>query len=426
MKYLILISLCLITWLSVSCQEKKINTQNNINERPISQPLNKEVNVMLKKQLEYGKPSFDNPYEYSEDDLEITTPILNQLLMENGYKVIKNDEFNDKIKLIFKRIIDRNSQSNFLYINFLDKCDKRINYFPNDAENFGFFVIKKFNIIAELYPLPAIIDYQKVYPNEAQKENAISKTYQDANGYQVDKYLWKDVANLKEIRKRKIQTLVARNMYLFNDNKAQYKWLILHDEYFMGRLVKTFGYTQDLDLLKWVIEKTKFNKNNPKDYGSLFWTKQCDGILKIHSNTFKILQKLQLPNDPSENKFILENIKGYLEYLGSNEASKYENLTQLEKIKIMANLAYFAEQYKYKKEYESNLRIMGSLRYFFNDESRAILKKNNYFGLPKFKEWWDKADFDEYYMEGEYNGFWGTVNRPLGENEWREQNAKEN
>ncbi len=29
--------------------------------------------------------------------------------------------------------------------------------------------------------------------------------------------------------------------------------------------------------------------------------KQCDGTLKLHLNTFKLLQKLYLPDDSSEN-----------------------------------------------------------------------------------------------------------------------------
>lgn len=57
----------------------------------------------------------------------------------------------------------------------------------------------------------------------------------------------------------------------------------------MMSLVKDFGYTKDLSILKWAIDNTKFDKNDPEDYGKLFWIKKCDGNLKIHANTFKIL-----------------------------------------------------------------------------------------------------------------------------------------
>lgn len=428
MKYKILVNLLFLTSVLVSCQEKKVkivdSDRKDIKENSITLLFNKNVSIMLEKQIEYGKPSFDNPYQFSEKDLEITSPILTHLLTDNGYKQISNEKFNGKIKLIFNRIIDRNSSSNYLYINFLNKCNKATNYIPNNAENNGVFVMKKLNFITELYPLPSIIEYQKAYAEVAQEENNISKTYNDANGNEVSKYLWKDVPNLKEIRKKNIQTIVARNMYLFNDNKAQFKWLILNDEYFMESLVKTFGYTEDSELLKWVVEKTKFNKNDPQDYGKLFWTKQCDGTLKLHANTFKVLQKLYISgNDPSDNRFILDNIKNYLEYLGDIEKSQNENLPPIERVKIMSNLAYFAEQYNYDKNFNDDNKMMARLRYFLSDKDVEILKKNNYFNLPKFKEWYDNADYDEYYVrECEYGGSCGKDNQPMNIAEWRKQN----
>ncbi|PWW25661.1 hypothetical protein [Chryseobacterium sp. AG844] len=390
------------------------------------------VEIVLKKQLEYGKPSFDNPYQYSDKDLEVATPILNQLLLDNGYKVLSNEEFSNKIKQIFNRIIDKNSTSKFLYINLIDKCDKELNFFPNNAENNGVFVVKNQNFITDLYPLPLIIDYQKTYSEAAQEENSASKNYKDANGNEVKKYLWKDIHNLKEQRKKNIQTLVARNLYLFNDNKAQYKWLTLNDSYFMEALVKTFGYIQDMDLLKWVIERTKFDKKDPSDYGNLFWVKQCDETVKIHANTFKILQEIYTPditNDMSnENRFLLDYIKGYIEYFADFN-NKETGVSKEDKVKILANIVYFAEQYKYDKRFVSgygdNSKMMGRLRFFLDKDEVNILQKNNYFNLPKFKEWWDNADYDEYFVEEcEYNGTCGPDNRPMNVTEWRKQHPK--
>jgi len=429
MKHRILMSLLVISSVLVSCQDKKGDNHNvnviDVKESSAGLQFNQDVNTMLKKQLEYGKPSFDNPYQYSEKDLEVTAPILSQLLLDNGYKTIGNEEFNNKVKQIFNRIIDKNSASKFLYINFIDKCDKGLNYTPNNAENNGMFVVKNQNFITDLYPLPAIIDYQKAYTETAQEENSASKTYKDANGNEVKKYLWKDTSNLKEQRKKNIQTLIARNLYLFNDNKAQYKWLTLNDSYFMDALVKTFGYTKDSDLLRWVVERSKFDKKDPSDYGKLFWIKDCDESVRLHANTFKVLQKLYLPNDSSENRFILDNIKSYLEYLENNDNPESKVLTETEKVKIMANLAYFAEQYKYNPSYNDGTKIMGRLRFFLGNSSRDILQKNNYFNLPKFKEWWDNADYDEYFVEEcEYNGTCGPDNQPMNITEWRKQHPK--
>ncbi|WPO82399.1 hypothetical protein SD427_16785 [Chryseobacterium sp. JJR-5R] len=419
-----LVGLLFILSFLVSCQEKKAG---NIDIQPSKNSLkpDQDINIMLKKQLEYGKPSFDNPYQYSEKDLDVTVPVLSQILTDNGYKPISNDEFNTKIKQIFNRIIDPKSAGSFLYVNFLDQCERSSNYAPNDAENNGIFIIKNLNFITDLYPIPYIIDYQKLYNEAAQKEDISSKTYKDANGNEVKKYLWKDISNLKEQRKKNIQTLAARNMYLFNDSRAQYKWLVINDQYFMERLVKNFGYTEDSELLKWVIEKTEFDKNNPSDYGKLFWTKECNGNMKLHADTFKLLQKLYIPNDSSENRFILDHIKDYFEYLGNKEISQTENLTPVERIKIMSNLAYFVEQYKYDPKFNEDNKMMGRLRFFLGDKDREILKENNYFGLPKFREWWGNADYDEYFVtQCEYEGTCGPDYQPVNYTEWRKQHPK--
>ncbi|UTX50892.1 hypothetical protein KIK00_09305 [Chryseobacterium sp. MA9] len=68
---------------------------------------------------------------------------------------------------------------------------------------------------------------------------------------------------------------------------------------------------------------------------------------------------------------------------------------------------------------------MGRLRFFLGDSSRDILQKNNYFNLPKFKEWWDNADYDEYFVEEcEYNGTCGPDNQPMNVTEWRQKHPK--
>ena len=153
--------------------------------------------------------------------------------------------------------------------------------------------------------------------------------------------------------------------------------------------------------------------------------KQCDGTLKFHVNTFKMLQKLYLPNDSSENRSILDNIKGYLEYLELDKDSKSKTLSRMEKLKIMANLTYFAEQYKYQANFNDDSKMMGRFRCFLDSEDYEILEKNDYFNLPKFKEWLDNADYDEYYVtECEYGGSCGKGNEPIDYSEWRKQHPK--
>lgn len=387
----------------------------------------------LQKQLKHGNKQIYTisgadiqKSEITKEELDSTVILAKNLLNSVRFKPLPNPDFKDKINAVFGRALDYKSDTKYLYVNFFNKCDKKMSFKSNNhSDQLGIYIAKNESLITEFYYIQELIDYQKSYNEAAQEEDASSKTYKDANGNEVKKYLWKDISNLKEQRKKNIQTLTARNMYLFNDSKAQYKWLILNDQYFMEKLVKTFGYTEDSELLKWVIEKTKFDKNNPSDYGKLFWTKECDGNVRLHANTFKLLQKLYIPNDPSENRFILDHIKDYLEYLGNRETSQNENLTAVERTKIMSNLAYFVEQYKYDPKFDEDNKMMGRLRFFLDDKDVEILKKNNYFGLPKFKEWWDNADYDEYFVtECEYEGTCGSGYQPMNYTEWRKQNPK--
>ncbi|PQL96071.1 hypothetical protein C4S76_00035 [Apibacter adventoris] len=54
---------------------------------------------------------------------------------------------------------------------------------------------------------------------------------------------------------------------------------------------------------------------------------------------------------------------------------------------------------------------MGRFRYFTSEDYDGILKKNNYYHLTKFKEWWDKAEYDEDFVrECEYDGTCGRDN----------------
>ena len=357
-------------------------------------------------------------YPYDKEDLEISIELLDSILKKDGYNLI--DNFDSKVKTVFGNI---KLFDNIYFLKTDNKCYNSNEILYNDSEGFKFnlyFSIDKKLMIGQ-YAIPELIDYRTKYPEISKIEDTISVTKKDKEGEDIYVTRWRDISDLKEQRKKNIETLVARNKYLFNDDKDSFDWLIKNDAFFMEQLVKRFGYTQDFELLEWVIKKTHYDKNYPEDYGSLFWVKNCDGSIKLHSNTFKILQKLYNVKTAYQ---ILEDIKGYINYLGDEEQSKEEDLTEEQRIKILANIVYFGEQYKYTDD--SPYQMMGRLRYFLSDSQVDILIKNKYFNLPKFKEWWDKADYDEYYVtECEYEGSCGTGYHPLSEKEWRAKQKNE-
>jgi len=357
-------------------------------------------------------------YPYDKEDLEISIELLDSILKKDGYNLI--DNFDSKVKAVFGNI---KLFDNIYFLKTDNKCYNSNEILYNDSEGFKFnlyFSIDKKLMIGQ-YAIPELIDYRTKYPEISKIEDTISVTKKDKEGENIYVTRWRDISDLKEQRKKNIETLVARNKYLFNDDKDSFDWLIKNDAFFMEQLVKRFGYTQDFELLEWVIKKTHYDKNSPEDYGSLFWVKNCDGSIKLHSNTFKILQKLYNVKTAYQ---ILEDIKGYINYLGDEEQNKKEDLTEEQRIKILANIVYFGEQYKYTDD--SPYQMMGRLRYFLSDSQVDILIKNKYFNLPKFKEWWDKADYDEYYVtECEYEGSCGTGYHPLSEKEWRAKQKNE-
>lgn len=382
---------------NMNSKEKQYNISEKANEIDVE---NIKKHIKLQEKIESDEVEYDDPYNLTVEDLKLASSIIYDDLISNGYSEPKAESFNNKIETIFSI-----SHSSNKCVS-VDQKQGYITVFGNHLDG-----------------NPVILEQNK-YELYSTTQNIFINTNKQ---FIFPMLLLRELININGDNSFKIKVpryIIARNMYLFNDSKPQFKWLILNDQNFMESLVKTFGYTQDPDLLKWVIERTKFNKNDPQDYGKLFWTKQCDGSLKLHANTFKVLQKLYVPNDSSDNRFILDNIKGYVEYLGTDIRSPQNNLTQEERLKIMANLVYFAEQYKYNPSYNDASIMMGRFRYFINEKDFEILKRNNYFNLPKFKEWWDNGDYDAYIADGEYNGEWGNVNRPLSPSEWRKQHSK--
>ncbi len=345
--------------------------------------ITKDVNTILKKQLEYGKPSFDNPYQYSEKDLEVTVPIVNQLLLDNGYKAIGNEQFNAKIKHLFNRIIDQKSASKFLYVNFIDKCDKVLNYVPNDAENNGLFVVKNQNFIMDLYPLPMIIDYQKMYYEASLEENVIPKNYRDADGNEVKKYLWKDVSNLKEQRKINIQRIVARNMYLFNNNKTYVNWLVTQDPFFIKMLVTKFGYTQESKFNDLAMNDYLNNYQTSSDIGEAIFVKNCKGALEIRTELLKYIKE-HTRSDENRLLTALENF-GYA--LKDNNS-----FTTDEKYKILAYIGNTVDPFYLNfAGINSGNAVWNAESVLYNSIVKdkniiSVFQKNNYYGLSDLKE----------------------------------------
>lgn len=394
---------------------------------------------VLEKQLReganlYNEEGYDIPKAaFQAEELNALIVEANGFLWDNGYRDIEDTFFRKKIKEVFGMDVNASDETP-VYVSLLgDNCENKPYYHRNNGIDYnGFFVVNNGNFITDFYYLPELIDYASLYPDIAEIEKQMPKsTWNSIHKLEIEIEKWSDLAqrddqySLDERREFNRLLVLNRNRYLFQNDKNRLDWLMEHDAFFMERLVKQFGWTADEDLLYAIIIQTRFKESNPDDFGKLFWKKNCNGSVTIHANTFRLLQTLYAPGAASEVNWLLADIQQYLEYMmGYMRYQPQVSVTEAQRVEILANVVYFAEQYKYGMTADdrqgSYHRMMGRFRLMLDETDRKILKENHYFNLPKFKEWWDAADYDEYYVDGEYNGPWGRDNEPMTETEWRE------
>lgn len=381
---------------SLSCQEKKPSSENN--QKTISMNDDTIIPKVLKKQLQEGSgKSIDEAgaelvkIPFDTEELDASAETVQKILFSNGFKEISNNEFIDKIKTVFGRIIDISSSNPFLYVNYFDKCDRSfVTYSNNSVDYEGGYIDKKRKLFTDFYYLPEILDYQKEYPTLSDIES--SKIIRKSSS-QVDVEIphWKDVVNLKEQRKVNNQRIIARNMYLFNDNKTYIIWLVTHDKNFIKLLVKNFGYDKEPKFNEMIINEYIQSKDQYK-IGELIFAKNCNKELEIRDG---ILQSLTDTYQKSSNP---KDLYGLMEF-GSKllETDEYNNYSENEKIKMIAYLAntydfLFKKNHRNQDGWDPRWNILGA---YFEDDSRSKIKwshlkeemqRNNYYGLPNLKE----------------------------------------
>ncbi|MXO33965.1 hypothetical protein GFU95_02905 [Apibacter sp. B3889] len=378
----------------MNCQEKKEVSLTNKNIEEKKMETSKIKDVLIKQIKEGASPEYWGE-TYGKEDLDALVQIEDTILKNNGYKTPEIEDFNQKIKKIFGRIIDNQSENSYLKIDRYYKCNEDLEYYPTYMGFNYIYVAKKYNFITQFEPLPVVLDYQKIYP-EVSKYEENSYMIDTADG-EIEVLMWKDVNNLLQKRNFNKQRLISRNKYLFTDDKSQFPWLVTHDKFFMRSLVTDFGYTEDKKLLKWALENTHLplfytyaNDNDLEELGKLLWTKDCNGEIRVHQNTLDLLKEMSTPDENLYIMYVAEYLTN-LEHLNANK-----ELSDAQKAKIAAHLMYWGEQYKYDKHYDYNQMFMGHFWHYKDDGTYdKEFKKNNYYGLSKFKEWYEAAKKEE-------------------------------
>lgn len=257
-----IISITLVTFVLLSCKNKNNNSDKidkSFDKKKDTNIINKVKNndtleKILEEQIKSGKSalynnSFDiTTYKFGPKDLEITIPLLSRY-----YKGLDNKKFGEKINEIFGRTINFNSNSKYLYINFDNKEDRKYKFYRNDnsieVRPYSIFAIKGKNFITQLYAIPEILNYKDKYPKIAEYENKMRLNRKDSSGVPIKIFRWKDDKNISI--QNNLKTFIARNKYLFDDDKSQLDWLLENDEEFMEVLISTFSYYKDKKHKNW-------------------------------------------------------------------------------------------------------------------------------------------------------------------------------
>lgn len=364
-KSVIRLFFCFFTLMS-SCQKKnKIDVINELNTMERS-----KVKEVLKKQLEDGASeeygSFDN---FTIKDLNALESVENEILKKHGYLFLTDKEFYERIDFIFKRKIDPNLTSEFLKVDLNNTCNKKLEFKAKTASDQFIYVSKKNKFISDFWALPELIDYEKDYPEFYDIENKSILIKDEIEKSEIEITRWKNLPNLKKNRQQNIQLLINRNKYLFNDSKASLLWLKFNDEYFLESLVKVFGYIQDKDLLKWVLDR---NLNND-EFDKLLFTKTCENKLIFHKEVFDIMFQADVK---SKKKYIL--------YLGGRlDLPKVDDLNFSEATKIKALYCYYATKLSTSVDPSDAFDFFPKLD---EDKFEEEFKKNNYYNLPDLKK----------------------------------------
>lgn len=401
-KLLVISNILLLSCNGQNQKQQSIQIEKNME-------LNNNVEQVLREQLRQGYSQSNDITDiayvkFDKKSIKTSNFLLYEILKKEDYK-ISDTRFNDVIKNIFGNI---KYDDSVYFIDRTKKCLQQSEIQLNDSDGFRNIVTidKEFKMITNQYAIPEIINYKVKFPKISAEETKYPSINDDKDYITINK--WKDRNDLVILIRKNQELMINRNFYLFKNDKSKLDWLLENDKEFLMSLVLEYGWLDDENLVLYTIKNVLNGNNNFEKFSQLFWNKNCEGTLRLNNKTYKNIEK-NITSDTIRYSDLLDKISSFFDYINNEDTNIFNNLKPLEKTKVLSNLAYFAEQFKYSKDY--NNRIMGKLRYFLTEKEEGLIIQNNYFELPKFKEWWDLAKSDEVYVkECLYGGTCGKDN----------------
>ena len=330
-----------------SCQNK---TNDNIETNHLTdiELVKKHLKLQEKIDLSEDDTDVNNIYHLTEFDMELGGRFVYQGLVQNGYKIPKKEDFDQRIKEIF-------DSGNCLY-SAKRNHDDFVTYFVYD-KNF----IKNLDEIEYDYTF----DHIYVYP----KLEIIT--------------LLPLLGDILTINKDKInihlsEQIIHRNKYLFNDDRASFVWLRSNDTWFLESLVKTFGYVEDKALLDFVL------KENYKDLAELekiLISRSCGGKNRLNTEVFAVVKGWK-KKELSDFSFRIQELMYTL--IKKEEQGKSEiNFPEL--TKILSETAYHMS----KTDENSYYNFFPILN--LTEKYREEIEKKNFYNNPDLKKVWDET-----------------------------------
>ena len=330
-----------------SCQNK---TNDNIETNHLTdiELVKKHLKLQEKIDLSEDDTDVNNIYHLTEFDMELGGRFVYQGLVQNGYKIPKKEDFDQRIKEIF-------DSGNCLYSAKRNHNDF-VTYFVYD-KNF----IKNLDEIEYDYTF----DHIYVYP----KLEIIT--------------LLPLLGDILTINKDKInihlsEQIIHRNKYLFNDDRASFVWLRSNDTWFLESLVKTFGYVEDKVLLDFVL------KENYKDLAELekiLISRSCGGKNRLNTEVFAVVKgwkKKELSN------FSIKIGEMMAALIKKEEQGKSE-IDFPELTKILSETAYHMSKTS-EGFYYDFFPILN-----LTEKYREEIEKKNFYNNPDLKRVWEET-----------------------------------
>ena len=325
----------------------------------------------FQERVESEEKEFENPYKLSEKDLFLAMSLENESLIKNGFKSLDKSAFEEKILKIF------NIKINSTNCPKVKVTDSLITYFGSDLDG------TKNTLNQNEFELQSITN---------------NLLFSRSNNFFTHMYLLKELVIVENENYKLIvpQEVIARNKYLLNDDKSLFSWLAINDGIFMESLLTEFGYTNDKELLNWIIknnhfEQTSKNNTNAIEFGHVLYSRNCSSGFKVHKEIFDVMEAESSP----ENTTYLDNLLEYATYLSNIENDP--SLTFAERSNIIAHILYFGQDLANNKGYSAyKFKCMGFFQKHFDADNRMAeeFKRNNYYGLLNFKEMWNTSTIE--------------------------------